>query len=334
MSLIPSESYSFPDHFTNTVAASRKPKNVEPEPEPVEPPRKKPAIVALPNPEPEPAPSAPAAIKPAPIRKVAPPAPNPALRRAAAAPPRVSDPPVRKIALPPTLKPKVRWNNRAPAMDPTPTANNGNGAEHVAQEPLLPPAENVIQMKPQSFARPPRMMPRPENFPVAPLLKPAPAPPPKPIPVAPLAKPVSAPPPPKPIPVVPIAKRVSAPPPPRPIPVARPARPVPPAPPARENSPPMVAPSPQADFFEAFTQSGETAISKRRRKAKVRRFIVYESIAVGILLPLAFLGLTFRVESVVLHWIINILTIVAAFAAALFPIVFFAATPTLPEIER
>jgi len=157
--------------------------------------------------------------------------------------------------LPATLKPKVRWNMRASAMDPAPTANHGHRAEHVPQESLMPRAENVIQMKPQQpVARPPRVMPRPEN-----------------VPVAPPAKPVSRPPPPKPIPVA--------------------KRPVQPVPPVRENPPAMVPANPQADFFEVFAQSGETAISKRRRKAKVRRFIVYETIALGILLPLAFLGL-------------------------------------------
>ena len=317
MSLIPSESYSFPDHFTSTKAASRKPK-AQAERMPVEPPRNKPAIVALPDPKPKPAPVV-QHPKPQPVQsRPALSPPNPAIRRASAPPPRIPEaPPLRKIPLPPTLKPKVRWNHRAPAMDPVATANNGNDAEHVSQETLMPPAENLIQMKPQSFARPPRMMPRPEN-----------------VPVAPLPKPVSAPPPPKPIPVAPIAKRVSAPPPPKPIPVARASKPVQPAPPVRGTPAPIVAANPQADFFEAFAQSGETAISKRRRKAKVRRFIVYESIAVGILFPLAFLGLTFHVESVVLHWTMNILTIAAAFAAALIPILFFAATPTLPEIER
>jgi hypothetical protein len=318
MSLIPSESYSFPDHFTKTVAGSRKQKNAEPEPEsePVEPPRRKPTIVALPNPKPQPAP-APVAVRqnPEPVCKATPPAPNPALRRAAAPPPRVSEPPIRKIALPPSLKPKVRWKPRPRAMDPAPTANNGNGAEHFPEEPLMPPAQNVIQMKPAAPPpRPPRLMPRPENFPV----------------VSP-AKPVSAPPPPKPIPVARPALPVQ-PVPPRPTPVAK--RPVQPVTPVRENLAPMVAANPQADFFEAFAQTGETAISKRRRKAKVRRFIVYESIALGILLPLAFLGLTYRVENVVLHWTMNISTIAAAFAAALIPILFFAATPTLPEIER
>src|SRR5207302_5725415 len=145
MSLIPSESYSFPDHFTSTVAPSRKPKHVEPEPDPIEEPPPMPSIVALPNPEPQPTPAPIVAREnPEPPRKAAAPVPNPALRRASAPPPRISEPPIRKIALPPSLKPKVRWNNRAPAIDPASKANNGdgNGAEYVAQKPLMPPAQN------------------------------------------------------------------------------------------------------------------------------------------------------------------------------------------------
>src|SRR5438128_11377599 len=89
MSLIPSESYSFPDHFTSTVAPSRRPKNVEPEP--IETPRKKPSIVALPNPKPQPEPATPEA--PEAVRsKPNVPVPNPALRRANAPPPRISEP--------------------------------------------------------------------------------------------------------------------------------------------------------------------------------------------------------------------------------------------------
>ena len=83
-----------------------------------------------------------------------------------------------------------------------------------------------------------------------------------------------------------------------------------------------------------FAQSGETALSKRRRKAKMRRFIVCESIAVAVLMPLAILGLEHRPENAALLWIMNILTIASAVVAALIPIFFFAFTPTLPEIER
>ncbi|HEY6070895.1 MAG TPA: hypothetical protein VIU85_05920, partial [Chthoniobacterales bacterium] len=221
MSLIPSESYSFPDHFTSTRAASRKPK-VEPEPEPevIEPVRKRPALVALPNPKPraiakpqpvakqEPAPEPEPLVMPEPgiglepmaesellaelkqlaepemvdepelvaareapkpALKITPRIPNPMFRRASAPPPRIPEAPARKMVLP-TLKPKVRWNNRAPAMDPASAGNNGNGngngANHFVPEPepLLPPAQNVIQMKPAPPApRPPREIPRPEK---------------------------------------------------------------------------------------------------------------------------------------------------------------------------
>src|SRR5438309_9652209 len=58
MSLIPSESYSFPDHFTRTVTPSRRPKNEQPEAIPVETRQKRPSIVALPSPRPQPAPVA------------------------------------------------------------------------------------------------------------------------------------------------------------------------------------------------------------------------------------------------------------------------------------
>ena len=332
MSLIPSESYSFPDHFSSTRAASRNPK-IEPEPEPVEPPRKKPAIVALPDPEPKPMPArTPVVVKknPEPVRKIAPPAPNPALRRASAPPPRIPETPIRKLALPPGLKPKVRWNNRAPAMDPAATANNGNGngngADHIPQESPMPPAQNVIQMKPAPPTRP-RMMPRPEKMPLPPLPKRASvAPPANPAPAVPLPKPVA------PAKAAQPVQRAPLPPREKRQPVVQSAA----VSPARLNPRPAVAPAPtpQADFFEMFAESGETAISKRRRKAKMRRFMICESIAVGVLLPLAILGLAHRPENVALFWIMNILTITSAVAAALIPILFFALTPTLPEIEQ
>src|SRR5260370_20321424 len=143
MSLIPSESYSFPDHFTRTVVPSRKPKKEEVEPAPLETRRQRPAIVPLPSPQAQPAPT-----------------PNPALRRISAPPPRIPEAAVRKMSLPPTLKPKVRWNMRAPAMDPAP--NGVNGGEQILHAPPTAPAQNVIPMKPARVARPPRMMPPPQ----------------------------------------------------------------------------------------------------------------------------------------------------------------------------
>lgn len=289
MSLIPSESYSFPDHFTRTVTPSRRPKNQEPEAAPIETRRKRPSIVALPNPKPQPVPAS-SPENSEPVRsKPTVPVPNPALRRASAPPPRIPEAPVRKIALPATLKPKVRWNMRAPAMDPAPAANND--VEQFSNEAPMPPAQNVIQMKPGRPARPPRMMPPPES----------------------------------PVPQNPV------PPPPKAMAVAKPTRPAQPQ--IVESARPVVA-NPQEDFFEMFTQSGETALSKRRRKTKMRRFIVCESAALVVLLPLVVLGLSHRPENVALVWIMNISTIASAVAAALLPIIFFAFTPTLPEIER
>ena len=90
----------------------------------------------------------------------------------------------------------------------------------------------------------------------------------------------------------------------------------------------------QVDFFEKFAQSDETPLSKRRRKAKMRRFIACESAALAVLLLLAILGVSRHPDNVALVWIMNILTIASAVAAALIPILFFALTPTLPESER
>jgi len=293
MSLIPSESYSFPDHFTTTVIPSRKPKNAEPSQVQLETRPKRPSIVALPNPQPRPAPAAVTVLENSePVRsKSSLAAPNPALRRANAAPPRIPVGP-RKIALPASLKPKVRWNLRAPAMDPAPIAENG--AEQLTHEPPAAPAQNVIPMKPARVPQSRRMMPPPGSLvPQNPLPTTAPKP-------AQIAK------------------------------VQRPAQ----SPMVIEN-PGAGAPSnPQADLFEMFAQSGETALSKRRRKVKMRRFIACEIGAVAILLPLAILGLSHRPDNPGLLWILNISTIASAVAAALIPILFFAFTPTLPEIER
>ena len=272
MSLIPSESYSFPDHFTRTVVPSPKPKKEDPEPAPLETRRKRPAIVPLPSPQVQPAPG-----------------PNPALRRVSAPLPRIPEAPVRKMPLPPTLKPKVRWNMSAQAMDPA--SNAGNGAEKILHATPMAPAQNVIPMKPARVARPPRMMPPPQADMVR---NPIPEPP---------AKPVA--------PAAPVREQSSP-----------------------ETPRPAAVSNPQADFFETFAQTGETALSKRRRKAKMRRFIACESAALAVLLPLAILGLARHPDNVALVWIMNISTITSAVAAALLPILFFAFTPTLPEIER
>jgi len=106
------------------------------------------------------------------------------------------------------------------------------------------------------------------------------------------------------------------------------------APAIPKRKPQLTVTTSQPDFFELFAQNGDRTLAARRRKMKMRRFIVYESIAVAILLPLAILGIMQHPSNAILIWILNVSTIAAAFAAALIPILFYAATPTLPEIDR
>ena len=302
MSLIPSESYSFPDHFTSTVVPLRRPKQEKPEP-PIEQARRKPAIVALPDPEPE------AIVVPengngeleiepvkAPVAPVPLAPPNPALRRVHAPPPRIPETSsVKRIQLPVTLKPKPRWNNRAPAMDPTAVRNNnGNGTSEVL--PPSPPAQNVIPMRAAKPTRPPQIASPPPAI-MQPAVQSLPAP--KVMPVQQKTYPVQA----------PLAPRPK----PRPAPVWNPQ---------------------QADFFEMFEENGQAAAAQHRRQMKLRRFIACESAALLVLLPLVILGLTLNITAPALRWLMNIFTIAAAVAAAVIPIVFYAFTPTLPELER
>ena len=83
-----------------------------------------------------------------------------------------------------------------------------------------------------------------------------------------------------------------------------------------------------------FGEDGYEVANKRRRQMKFRRFVTCEAAALLILLPLVVLGLTLNINAPALRWLMNILTIAAAVAAALIPIVFYASTPTLPELER
>jgi hypothetical protein len=96
---------------------------------------------------------------------------------------------------------------------------------------------------------------------------------------------------------------------------------------------PAAISQPQSDFFEMFAESGETALARRRRKMKMRRFIACEGLALGLLLPLVILGLSRELSSPAVVWSMNVITIAAAVAAAVIPIIFFAFTPTLPELD-
>jgi hypothetical protein len=337
MSLIPSESYSFPDHFTTTVTPSRKPK--EEEKEKVEPPPTKPRIVALPDPPAEQSPMLmeqesqffaedqpmeqvqPVAetMQPKPARRIEPfrpqpspppapvapmhtkpPPPNPAMLRATAPPPKIPDSPIRKMPFPSSLKPKVRWNHRAPAMESAPIRQ-----ESVESAPVAPPP-NIIPMQPKPANAPPvrPMQPGPRPAPTARPAQQAPA---MREPFRPAAPPL------KPAPSAPEKRLVQA----KPVVQKRP-----------------VAPNQQADLFEMFAESGQEAATRRRRQMKFRRFIACEVAALVVLVPLVILGFTLSITSPALHWLMNLFTIASAISAAVIPIVFYAFTPTLPELER
>jgi hypothetical protein len=320
MSLIPSESYSFPDHFTSTVVPSRRPKHEKAPPEKV---RKQPTIVALPDPQPEPVvainsvePEVIAERSEAEVPQIKPfrPALNPALRRAQALPPRIQDAPIRKIALPATLKPGVRWNNRAPALDPSQPANNGNGhrPNELAPAPTSLPTQNVIPMKAPGIARPAQSV-------ATPMMKASTSQPrvnaPSPPPLMKTAPPLTA----------PVKK---------PRPVAPTARPVQPQRVYQRHPPAPAAANPQADFFETFEDNSYKVANERRRQMKFRRFVACEIGAVAVLLPLIILGVALNITVPSLRWLLNVFTVTAAVLAAIIPIVFYAGTPTPPETER
>lgn len=82
---------------------------------------------------------------------------------------------------------------------------------------------------------------------------------------------------------------------------------------------------------ETETAIDQQPLPKKHRSAKVRRFIAYEAVAVGIFLPLAVLGLLRLFRDPIMILVIDIITIAAAVAATLIPILFFAVAPRLPR---
>jgi hypothetical protein len=82
--------------------------------------------------------------------------------------------------------------------------------------------------------------------------------------------------------------------------------------------------------LKTFSQNPESEIDRRRR-AKVIGFIIAESSAIGLLLLLGTIALLARFTDSTLTMSINVLTIAAAAAVALIPIIFFAVTPVIPR---
>jgi hypothetical protein len=69
----------------------------------------------------------------------------------------------------------------------------------------------------------------------------------------------------------------------------------------------------------------------RRRRSKVIGFIITEASAIGVLLLLGALAVSSRLTDPILAWSVNIMTIAAAAAVAMIPILFFAIAPVLPR---
>jgi hypothetical protein len=71
-----------------------------------------------------------------------------------------------------------------------------------------------------------------------------------------------------------------------------------------------------------------------RRRNKVIGFLIAEASAIGLLLLVGSVALSVRLSDSTLTLLINAVTIAAAAAVAIIPIVFFAIAPTLPRSEH
>src|SRR5712691_8645399 len=153
MSLIPSESYSFPDHFTQTITYKNDPKRKKSVPVAQPEPRKKGFFLplrkslgrkkaALPStaiPEESDAESSPPLTTPSPA------------------------PVIRKSPVPPSLKPKPRWNARAASpMPPAPTSDNGG--PHIGSVNI--PEQKITPTNPAQPASPPQVVQSPSPNPI------------------------------------------------------------------------------------------------------------------------------------------------------------------------
>lgn len=71
-----------------------------------------------------------------------------------------------------------------------------------------------------------------------------------------------------------------------------------------------------------------------RRRSKVIGFLIAEASAIGLLLLVGPLALLVRLSDSTLTLLVNVVTIAAAAAVAIIPIIFFAVAPVLPGGDR
>lgn len=80
-------------------------------------------------------------------------------------------------------------------------------------------------------------------------------------------------------------------------------------------------------------QSAKSGLLLRRR-SKVIGFLIAEASAIGLLLLVGPLALLVRLSDSTLTLLVNVVTIAAAAAVAIIPIIFFAVAPVLPGGDR
>ncbi len=327
MSLIPEESYSFPDYFVRTVRCSKKPGE-----------KILPSSAARPGPHSEPIPE--------------PPAPGSEARR-------------EKVSPLPEAKPEERRTvSQSPPESPVPRAEAPRERKLIPAPPeaKLEKRPTVSQTPPQGTREMPRSVtplppmvkrePARTNIPAAVHLKRkvrynthlvAPEQGPADKKEVPLANPLNGVPQKRELPrsrdpVQPVkvnkvpnhAVQVSAP---------RPAatgiqpssqRPAPPVAPVSIRAAADVSAAEQIEF--ELSDPGPFYPGKSRRK--LVRFLVCEAIAIGALVLFAIFGLSRTFSGRAAGLYINIFTIAAAVAATLIPIFFYAIGPTLPRDDR
>jgi hypothetical protein len=319
MSLIPSESYSFPDHFVRTVSPPRKP--VE---------------------EKIPTPPSPVRPAPAPKNRIAPqvrensilptPKREQATQPSERAPQTREKRPLLKSLVPASLKRKTRWNMRA--AEPAPSADRNsvsprtNGAHEEIRSNTYPQSAPLLP-KPKPDVRPkisfPPSMPSVANRENAPAATPVIR---QPEPIGRIVEAPSAD-----LVQTLLARSLYA--------AAEPVEVAPPSPqpqplsslPQNGNASGHVVAVADEDFALELFNDG-AAPPKKLRSPKLRKFLLWEAVTIGILIPLSILGFLRVFENPIMVLLINVTTITAAVTATLMPIFFFALAPPLPRGEE
>ena len=89
-------------------------------------------------------------------------------------------------------------------------------------------------------------------------------------------------------------------------------------------------PEPKIDLLPA----GDEAMLNARRQRKFLTFVVFEGVALAVLIPSLVFGMVRRFADPTLALSMNVVTIAAAAAVAILPILFYAIASPIPRGER